>query len=686
MTGSGGVGPVPLGAMLIGAAVLLSSLALAGAWLAKRRGLLGRPESIETTVRRLTQKGDYKEAAELRLSQGQVESALGLFQNACELGRVAKCYLRLKQPARAAEAFRELGRLAEAAHYFESAGHWAEAAACLHQLGCNREAAELYERAEQPDTAAEILRSMGDSESAARLYAKASMGVQAADALLEAHGRSPAILRRAAELFQAAGASLRAAECWKGAGELRKAAELFEEQEDFEQAAEVYARDGAWSKAALAHEKAGALEKARESYERAGNRMRAARMDLSLGRQLEAARTFYELGSYERAAEVLQAISEDAPERRVATFLLARIFHEKGLFERARDTLLVIRPEAAQGKEDLEVLELLADSLERAGDAMAALDVLEQIVEVDDAFGDVASRIERLQERVWGAASDSSSSCHAERYELREEVGRGGMGIVYRAWDRELERPVAIKFLPSEFASSPAALKMFRQEARSAAAMNHPNIVHIYDVAVITAQPCIVMEFVQGRTVRKLMRGADAQGPQPLRPVRVAEIGREICHALAFAHTQNIVHRDVKPSNLLIASDGRAKLMDFGISRAVEAGGEGINKARGTPQYMPPEQLLGNELDGRADLYALGISMFEMATGRRPFGGDNVVDQQLHLELPDPLTFKPDLPEPLVRVIRRACEKAPADRFVSANEMAEALSAFIDNQSFDDES
>jgi tetratricopeptide (TPR) repeat protein len=682
----GGTGHLPAAAALIGAALALAAVTFAGVWILRRQPHSARSESIDETVRRHIEAENYKEAAELRLRQGQIQSALALFQNAGDLAKVAQCYLRLKKPVQAGEAYRELGRLAEAAHYFEAAGQWADAADCLHRLGCNREAAELYERADQLDSAAEILNSIGDAESAARLYARASMGGEAAEALLEARGRTPAVLRRAAELFQAAGAIERAAECWTDAGELRRAAELFEEAEEYERAADVYARDNAWSLAAVAYEKAGSLEKARDSYTRGGNRMRAARVDLSLGHHLEAARSFYELGSYERAIEVLQAIPEDSEEHRPACYLLGRVFNEKGLFERARDTLSAVRPATPSSKEDLQLLELLADSLERSGDSMGALDLLEEIAEAEEGFGGVAARIERLQERVWGASTESASAYHTERYDLREEVGRGGMGIVYRAWDKELERPVAIKFLPGQFASDAAALKMFRQEARSAASMNHPNIVHIYDVAVIAAQPCIVMEYVQGRTVRELMRLPDSRDKQPLRAVRVAEIAREICHALSFAHTQNVVHRDIKPSNMLIAADGRAKLMDFGISRAVEAGGEGVNQAKGTPQYMPPEQILGHELDGRADLYALGISMFEMSTGQRPFGGESVVDQQLHLKLPDPLSYAPDLPEVLVEVIRKACEKDPANRYDSANDMAEVLSSFIDNVSLQPDS
>jgi serine/threonine protein kinase len=139
-----------------------------------------------------------------------------------------------------------------------------------------------------------------------------------------------------------------------------------------------------------------------------------------------------------------------------------------------------------------------------------------------------------------------------------------------------------------------------------------------------------------------------------------------------------VIHRDIKPGNILIAGDGRVKLMDFGISKVLETGAEGLTQAKGTPQYMPPEQILGREIDGRTDLYALGISMFEMATGERPFRGENVVDQQLHSPVPDPRNLRAELPARLVEIILKACQKAPADRFASAAEMADALGAFLD--------
>jgi len=310
---------------------------------------------------------------------------------------------------------------------------------------------------------------------------------------------------------------------------------------------------------------------------------------------------------------------------------------------------------------------------------MDALRLLERIVEFTPDSHEIAERLEQLQEKAWGGSSTGGGKYYSERYELRDEIGRGGMGIVHLAQDRELERPVAIKFLPRELAANPIAVNMFRQEARAAAAMNHPNIVHVYDVAVIGGRPCIVMEYVRGHTVRALMRQGAAHKKQPLPPNQVAQIARDVCYALEYAHCQSVIHRDIKPGNVLISEERQTKLMDFGISKVLESGThEGPDtQAKGTPQYMPPEQILGREIDKRTDVYALGISMFEMLTGVRPFRGENIVEQQLNSPLPDPREIVAEIPSVLIELIQQACQKQPSDRFGSAGEMAESLNHYL---------
>jgi tetratricopeptide (TPR) repeat protein len=662
--------PLAIGALVgLGGGLLL-------AWIVRRRHQREQPTGGEGDVQRLIARGEIERAADMLVDRHQVARAVPLYEKAGAQAKLVKVLLQSRQPARAAKVLAELGRHAEAAHYFESVGSFAEAGESLLTLGDERAAAELLERGGELERAARIQQRLGDPESAARLFGRANLGVEAAESLLEARGRKPRVLTRAAELYESAGDFDRAAAAFAEANEPRRAAELFEKINRFSKAAECYTRAGAFERAADCHEKAGEITEARAAWERAGDRTRAAELALEEGKHLEAGEAFYEVGSYERAIDTLQRVPTTSPDARRAARLLARIFLEKGLIDRARERLQALAVQGPPEKDDLELLLTLATALERLGDATSAIEALEKISGVDATYADVESRLERLKDRANGPTT-MPTAMEASRYELRDEIGRGGMGIVKLAWDRELERPVAIKFLPHELAENPEALKMFRAEARAAAAMNHPNIVHIYDVAVIEEQPCIVMEYVQGRTVREVMRVRGSSEKQPLPPKRVGEIGREICLALAYAHRQNVIHRDVKPSNMLLAADGTVKLMDFGISKVMETGEEARSEAKGTPQYMPPEQILGREIDGRTDLYALGISLFEVATAQRPFSGDAVVDQQLHAVLPDPRRIRPEIPESLVKILQRACEKNPDQRYASAHEMAQALERFL---------
>ena len=265
-----------------------------------------------------------------------------------------------------------------------------------------------------------------------------------------------------------------------------------------------------------------------------------------------------------------------------------------------------------------------------------------------------------------------------DRYLLLEKIGSGGMGEVYKARHTSLEQYRAIKVLPAYLSMNKELVERFFREARRCAALNHPNIVRLEHVGEQNGVYYMVMDYVEGKSLRQVI---DEQAP--LAPLRAMEIGREVCRALEYAHAQGVIHRDIKPSNILISPDGRPVLTDFGIARGMEGDEPGLTSAgvpMGTPEYMSPEQVRGEALDGRADLYALGVVLYEMCTGELPFTArsSNVVRRMQVERTPEPPSFyNPSLPPALDALILKALAKNPAERFASAAEMGRALDAAL---------
>lgn len=264
----------------------------------------------------------------------------------------------------------------------------------------------------------------------------------------------------------------------------------------------------------------------------------------------------------------------------------------------------------------------------------------------------------------------------AGRYELMETIGAGGMAIVIKAHCTLLDRPVAIKILRDQYAANQEFLDRFQREARAAARLSHPNIVSIYDVGQENGKQFIVMEYVPGRNLKEYLR---AEGPLP--PRTVAEIGRQIAAALAHAHQRGIIHRDIKPHNILITPEGQVKVTDFGIARAAAASSlTETGVVLGSVHYFSPEQARGEPVDARSDIYALGVVLYELLTGKLPFEGDSPIAVALrHLDSdpPSPRTLRPEVPEALEKIILKAMARDPAERYQTAGELQQALKAFL---------
>jgi eukaryotic-like serine/threonine-protein kinase len=266
-------------------------------------------------------------------------------------------------------------------------------------------------------------------------------------------------------------------------------------------------------------------------------------------------------------------------------------------------------------------------------------------------------------------------------YRIVEKLGVGGMGVVYRAEDITLGRSVAIKFLPENLASDRIAVERFRREARAASQLNHPNIYTIYEIAEDDHQPFMVMELLEGVTLKERLQG------QPLDTDFVLDIGVQVADALDAAHGKGIIHRDIKPANLFITQRGHAKILDFGLAKLVErprvltqtsevtAGAlfeeslTTVGIIPGTAVYMSPEQAKGDDLDARTDLFSLGVVLYEMGTGRKPFAGKNLVATQyavVYDKPVSPLTLNPALPEGFEAIIGKALEKDRDSRYHDA--------------------
>ncbi|CAB4575641.1 unannotated protein [freshwater metagenome] len=274
--------------------------------------------------------------------------------------------------------------------------------------------------------------------------------------------------------------------------------------------------------------------------------------------------------------------------------------------------------------------------------------------------------------------SEAGPTTLNDRYEMQQRIGRGGMADVYLARDLLLDRLVAIKVLFPEFATDPSFVERFRREAQSAANLNHPNIVSVYDWGRSNNTYFMAMEYIPGRTMAEALREIGQVSPD-----KAAEVGIEIASGLEFAHRNNVIHRDIKPGNILLGNNGSLKVADFGIARALGSAADNsltqVGAVMGTAAYFSPEQAQGGQPDPRSDLYSLGVVLYEMVAGRPPFTGESpmaIAYKQVH-EQPQPLNeIRPDVPRAFEAIAARLLAKDPSRRYPNAQAVRDDLRRF----------
>jgi eukaryotic-like serine/threonine-protein kinase len=600
-----------------------------------------RAGELRFRMRQYAQAADLLERALGRLRRVPQESELSHAATRALARQCAEAHAKADQPGRAGAVLREHGLEVEAAEHYCKAGEW--------DVGLG-----LFLRHQQFEQAAQLCQQMGRD---AELHI-----VRGEQCLAEEREGDAAREFEAGELWWRSG------EMYQRAHEYAKAADMYARHGDEERASEMYVAAGDPKQAAMSLERLGKLPEAAQYYQQAGEHREAARLLQEIGDYFGAATQLLGVGAAEEAMALLQQVGSESERYLEATILLGDLFVERNLDGPAREKYeraTALRP---IGPEFVYPTYQLARLQERQGNIQEALRLYEKVVAEQFDYRDVQQRITDLWDRLAGATqvlpgrepAGIAPQVAPARYRIIREVGRGGMGIVYQAEDDILQRPVAYKVLPDAVRDDPRALGDFLREARIAASLHHPNIVTIFDAGQTADAVYIAMEYVEGRSLQDIL---DEVRTLPLS--RALDIFRQACRSLIHAHRQQIVHRDVKPANIMLSSTGTVKLMDFGLAAVVSHASDKVSTVRGTPFYMAPEQITGETISALADQYALGCTLYHMVAGRPPFVDGDVLYHHVHTEPMSPRQWNPKIPVWLDAIILRTMMKVPAKRFPS---------------------
>lgn len=666
-------------------------------------------KNLDATIKALKKDREYARMGEVYAAVKRHKDAAKWFGKAGERRQAAEEWARAGYTLKAAKLLMKEGDYATAGRFFEEKGKYVLAAQAYAKLGDSPSAASAYAKAGKHDLAAQTFityfRETNDAPPAQVAAADACFTLLQDPAMTEKmdpesrRTLTAQVARRfeqskridlAAQLFQQAGEMAHAGELYASLGKLELAARCMQEAGKTREAALIgakyYESIQRWAEAGMAYAGAQEFRRAGDCFAKTNDYARAADAYAKGGEYYGAALALVHMKKTQEAIPLLQKVSESDKSFDVSRALLGRCFYELHDYAHCAATLdnHLLGKRVEHG--NIEYFYMLALAYEQLGELAKSRDILYRIRTVDVEYRDVSQRLSSISSRISlgaevarpapiysGAGDERSVMLTVEnllggRYRLDRELGRGGMGTVYLARDTQLDRPVALKFLGSLVDDSDEYRQRFVREAKAAARVNHPNIVSIYDISANMGKAYIAMEFVEGESLNKRIKDAGT-----LPPREAVNMILQACSALDAIHQAGIIHRDIKPDNLLIAKGGLIKLTDFGLAKAENARITASNIIMGTPAYMSPEQTRDADVDARSDIYSLGLVLYEMLTGKSVFRGGDLLSRQQTEIPPNPGTLAEGIPPELDAIVMKCIEKKPEDRFQTAAELGAEL-------------
>jgi tetratricopeptide (TPR) repeat protein len=613
------------------------------------------------------------EAAKSLMRAGDFENAGRFYYRGEKFRKSAKAYTKAGKPAKAAAAWGRAGKYAKAIDLFTE-----------------------YFQAPRDDKKAQIESAHACFELLEDPAGKQKIDPQARRGLLtpiakcfEAEGK----FDRAGALYRESSQLGLAAESYVKSGKLELAAECYKQANMPREAARIggrfYEKAGKWREAAMAYAGGEEFLRAAECFAKAEEPVRAAEYFSRSKEHARAGLMFARAQRYQEAVDELQKVAEKDKQFDASRALLGRCFYEMHDYAHCAATLENHLLGKRVEKANMDYFYMMALAKEQLGLLAESRDVLYKIGAVEREYRDLDRRISSIDSRISmlgsqagitpaPAASGGNGGDVAvmsmvqnqlgERYEIEREIGRGGMGVVYLARDKQLDRKVALKFLGSLVDNNEEYRQRFVREAKTAAKINHPNIVAIYDISASQGKAYIAMEYIEGMSLHQYI---EKKGKLPAR--EAINYMAQACAALYSLHSCGIVHRDIKPDNIIIGKGGLIKLMDFGLAKAEDNRITKSNIVMGTPCYMSPEQVQGKDVDARSDIYAMGLVLYEMMTGKCVFRDGDILSRQL-TEMPPKLSeLVEGVPAGVDELAHKCIAKDREARFENCKVIVEAI-------------